>query len=80
MHTLQTHVCHGRAPEAAVGYLATKGQLVGIYMTLGGYNGSTNGCRWVSEVLPTGVSVAKTRQVRYVGETAEDSQNRLLCI
>ena len=31
MHTLQTHVCYVRAPKAAVGYLATKGQLVGIY-------------------------------------------------
>ena len=31
MHTLQTHVCYGSAPEAAVGYLATKGQLVGVY-------------------------------------------------
>ena len=31
MHALPNHVCYERAPEAAVGYLATKGQLVGIY-------------------------------------------------
>ena len=51
-----------------------------LHMTLGSYDGSTNGCRRASEALQTGLGDAKTRQVRDVGGTAADSRNRLLCI